>query len=62
MPEQAARIRFRPELPVGRRSLLKNFVSGNLCKFYVVYERAFWTEKGFSGELGSGREIEGDSK
>ena len=48
---QTAKIEFKPPMPVGRQSLLKNFFVGNLMKFYILYEESFWIEDGFSGEV-----------
>ncbi len=48
---QTYKIEFNPPLPTAKRSLLKTSHMGNLMKFFLIYEEAFWLEAGFSGEV-----------
>ena len=38
-------------MPFDKKQLFDGAPQGNLLKFLVTYERAFWREKGFSGEI-----------
>lgn len=55
-PALAREIDFVPALPPGRAALHAEMPMGSVVKCIVAYERAFWREQGFSGEvvLGSG--------
>jgi len=56
MPPYAAnKIVFTPDLPVARRDLQARAGMGRYYKLIVTYERAFWREAGFSGEVASVR-------
>lgn len=48
---QYINVKFTPELPNFKRNVFKYMVMGNLLKFIVTYETAFWREAGFSGEV-----------
>ena len=48
---QYVNIEFEPELPSKRRNFFKFSQMGSLVKFLVTYKKAFWKEKGFSGEF-----------
>jgi monoamine oxidase len=48
---QYSRIKFEPELPMYKRNVFNNLHFGNATKFLITYEKAFWKEKGFSGEV-----------
>jgi monoamine oxidase len=48
------RIRFSPQLPALRQQLMNRSPMGAAVKIFVRYERAFWRERGFSGEAASG--------
>jgi len=50
-PTECSRIRFPSSLPFDKKQLFDGAPQGNLLKFLVTYERAFWREKGFSGEI-----------
>ena len=49
-PALIGRIRFSPGLPPIRDQLIQRTPMGYTIKFLVGYERAFWRERGFSGE------------
>lgn len=49
-PALAGRIAFSPPLPAPRDQLLQRFPMGATVKVLALYERAFWREKGLSGE------------
>ena len=49
-PALAARIDFPRPLPVLRDQLLQRFPMGATVKVLALYERAFWRERGMSGE------------
>lgn len=48
---QYAGVSFSPELPAFKRNVFRSVQMGNLTKFVVTYKRAFWRERGFSGEV-----------
>jgi monoamine oxidase len=50
-PPLAGNITFRPELEAPRCALMAGARMGGIIKSVAVYERAFWREAGFSGEL-----------
>ena len=50
-PNQIAKMEFEPSMPLARKSLLQQMLIGNLVKFFIFYEKPFWTEAGFSGEV-----------
>ncbi len=54
-PALAARIDFQPELPAARLQLHARMPMGSVIKALVAYERPFWREQGFSGEVISDR-------
>jgi monoamine oxidase len=54
-PPLVCRIELAPELPSARRQLLEQLTMGSVIKYVVVYERPFWREQGFSGEMWSDR-------
>ena len=47
-------IEFSPKLPNLRTQLMNRSSMGGAVKIFVRYERAFWRERGFSGEAASG--------
>lgn len=47
-PNLYANVKFTPELPIYKRNVFKFMTMGNLLKFVVTYETAFWREKGIS--------------
>ncbi|XP_023701638.1 probable flavin-containing monoamine oxidase A isoform X2 [Cryptotermes secundus] len=50
-PSEVLRILFSPPLPLKHRQLLQRYPVGHLTKFVITYPKAFWREKGFSGEV-----------
>ena len=49
-----SRIEFTPRLPALRQQLMQRSYMGAAVKMFVRYERAFWRERGFSGEAACG--------
>ena len=49
-----AQIEFEPGMPTARAQLMATSPMGAAVKCFVRYERAFWRERGFSGEAASG--------
>jgi monoamine oxidase len=49
-----SRIEFSPRLPALRQQLMQRAYMGGAVKCFVRYEKAFWREKGFSGEAACG--------
>jgi monoamine oxidase len=50
-PPLCSRIRFTPPLPPTRAQAQHRMPMGSVIKVNVLYKRAWWREKGFSGEL-----------
>ncbi|KPK16441.1 MAG: hypothetical protein AMJ62_05485 [Myxococcales bacterium SG8_38] len=50
-PSLAGRIEYDPLVSVARDQLTQRFAMGAAVKVLVTYERAFWREAGFSGEV-----------
>ncbi|HEX2483763.1 MAG TPA: FAD-dependent oxidoreductase [Myxococcota bacterium] len=50
-PLLAGRIEYAPALPAARTALTERFPMGAAIKCIAVYEKAFWRDDGFSGEL-----------
>lgn len=50
-PNLAGRIEYDPLVSVARDQLTQRFAMGAAVKVLVTYERAFWREAGFSGEV-----------
>ncbi len=53
-PPLCQRIEFQPALPSPRAQLLQRFPMGQTIKCLVTYDKAFWREASFSGEVVSG--------
>jgi monoamine oxidase len=49
-----SRLTFSPQLPSRRLQLMNRASMGGAVKCFVRYERPFWREQGFSGEVASG--------
>lgn len=49
-----SRITFSPQLPALRQQLMQRSGMGAAVKCFVRYEKPFWREQGFSGEVASG--------
>jgi monoamine oxidase len=50
-PTQAAALRWTPELPARRRQLLQRMAMGSVIKCIFIYDRPFWRENNWSGEM-----------
>ncbi len=50
-PALAGRIAYEPGVSVGRDQMMQRFAMGATVKVVVTYERAFWREAGYSGEV-----------
>lgn len=50
-PTLLGQVRFTPRLPSNREQLLARYPMGATIKFLVTYDKAFWREAGFSGEV-----------
>jgi monoamine oxidase len=50
-PLLAGRIDYEPALPSARTALTQRFPAGAVIKCIALYERPFWRERGFSGEV-----------
>ena len=50
-PWQANKVNFYPQLSYDRRFLCERSFMGSYIKVILLYKRAYWTEKGFSGEV-----------
>jgi monoamine oxidase len=49
-PALAGRIRYGPKVPALRDQLTQRVPQGTLIKFDAVYDRAFWRDKGLTGQ------------
>jgi monoamine oxidase len=54
-PLVTSAIEFAPALPAARQALVQRFPMGAATKVIALYERPFWREQGFSGEVASDR-------
>lgn len=50
-PPLVTAIRWRPALPIWRRSLVERVPMGAVTKLMAVYERPFWRDSGWSGQV-----------
>ncbi|MCZ4433040.1 FAD-dependent oxidoreductase [Agrobacterium sp. SOY23] len=50
-PAAAAKIAFHPELPSARRQINRRTNFGRYMKLQIRYEKQFWLDRGFSGEI-----------
>ena len=50
-PALAGRIDYEPQVSVARDQLTQRFAMGATVKVVVTYDRAFWRDAGFSGEV-----------
>ena len=48
-PWQAKKVSFYPQLSYDRRLLCERGIMGSYTKVFLLYKRAYWREKGFSG-------------
>ncbi|XP_074649312.1 putative flavin-containing monoamine oxidase A [Tubulanus polymorphus] len=50
-PCQINKIDFEPELPDVKKYLINRAPMGNLIKIIITYDKAFWRDAGYSGEI-----------
>ncbi|MGH8968772.1 MAG: flavin monoamine oxidase family protein [Actinomycetes bacterium] len=50
-PHLAARVSYEPALPASRDQLTQRFGMGSVAKVVAVYERPFWRDDGFTGQV-----------
>lgn len=50
-PALCARIDYRPALPTGRDQLTQHMPQGSLMKFEAIYDRPFWRDGGYTGQV-----------
>lgn len=50
-PTLAGQLTYEPQLSVKKRQLLQKLPMGIVVKCYAIYKKAFWRDKGFSGEV-----------
>eukprot|EP00475_Leptophrys_vorax_P001294 TRINITY_DN10699_c0_g1_i1.p2 TRINITY_DN10699_c0_g1~~TRINITY_DN10699_c0_g1_i1.p2 ORF type:complete len:539 (+),score=163.50 TRINITY_DN10699_c0_g1_i1:2435-4051(+) len=50
-PALANKIKFTPLLPAPRQALMARTFMGKIIKSVMIYNTAFWRQKGFSGEM-----------
>ncbi|MGN6515840.1 MAG: flavin monoamine oxidase family protein, partial [Rhizomicrobium sp.] len=50
-PAAAARIQYEPHLPASRDGLQQRMAMGAIIKAIVAYEKPFWRDAGFSGQV-----------
>ncbi|KAK7019792.1 hypothetical protein SK128_021483 [Halocaridina rubra] len=50
-PNMLLKMEFDPPLPPYKQFLCENLPIGHTTKFLVTYRKAFWREKGYSGEV-----------
>lgn len=58
-PGPAARIQFEPHLPAMRDGLQQRMAMGSIVKCIVAYDKPFWREKGFSGQVATDDDVVG---
>jgi len=58
-PGPASRIVFEPHLPAARDGLQQRMAMGNIIKINVAYEKPFWRDKGFSGQIATDDDLLG---
>lgn len=56
-PGPMSRIRFEPPLPTPRDGLQQRMPQGEIIKFWMAYETAFWREEGYSGQVSADGEV-----
>jgi monoamine oxidase len=54
-PQVAGRLRFDPPLPPARQQLQQRMPMGRYVKVIVCYDKPFWREAGYTGEVASVR-------
>ena len=43
-------IEFRPVLPSSKKAMLENYPMGSVAKCFMIYDKPFWRDMGFSGQ------------
>lgn len=49
-PRLAMRLEHEPPLPLWRKEAAEKVAPGNVIKAFLIYDRPFWRDKGFSGQ------------
>ncbi len=49
-PPLLAQIEFSPALPEAKTNLLQNYPMGRVAKCFMIYDKPFWRELGYSGQ------------
>ena len=49
-PRLAVALKHEPPLPEWRQEAADRVAAGNVIKAFLIYERPFWRDKGFSGQ------------
>lgn len=52
-PTLAGRLEYSPALPSWRDQLTQRLPAGSVMKLYLVYDRPFWRDAGWNGQVGS---------
>lgn len=52
-PTLAGRLEYAPALPSWRDQLTQRLPAGSVMKLYLVYDRPFWRDAGWNGQVGS---------
>ncbi len=50
-PPLAGRLQYEPQLPADRDQLTQRFPMGSVMKVIAIYDRPFWRDKGFTGQV-----------
>jgi|JI91814BRNA_FD_contig_31_5833360_length_1122_multi_3_in_0_out_0_1 monoamine oxidase len=50
-PQMSRKIQFEPQLSRERRFIADRFIMAAFSKMVLVYDKRYWMEKGFSGEI-----------
>src|SRR5262249_43610092 len=50
-PAASAKIRYEPRLPAAREALQARMPMGNIIKISIAYDKPFWRERGFNGQV-----------
>jgi monoamine oxidase len=58
-PGPATRIQFEPHLPAMRDGLQQRMAMGAIIKCIVAYDKPFWHDKGFSGQVATDDDVVG---
>lgn len=50
-PHLTGKVNYTPCLPFAKQALFNRMPVSHMTKFIITYEKAFWIEKGYSGEI-----------